>query len=176
MIFFIFRFCSFFFSDKENCQNNQQNRKSTISLAESITNTPNRRANKTQVKNGEMIMVNANELNEMLNGMHRKKLSALEMEFDGHMRKWQNNVTSYIDVKLQKLTSEVRYMQGRYFHNDFNHRYVSHMELEAELDLFDEGLTSLLHLNTIQSQYPNYASELEDLRYRFHEQQRLHRQ
>lgn len=112
----------------------------------------------------------------MLNGVLRKKLGALELEFEGHLRKWQGNVTSYMDTKLKELTSQVRYMQGRYFHSDFNHRYVNHMDLEAELDLFDEGFASLLHLDTIQSQHPVYAAELEDLRHRFHDQQSLNRQ
>lgn len=161
------------FSDKENCQNNQQNHKSAI--AESITNTPNRRANAAYIDNGNMITISTTELNELINGVLRQKLASLDIEFGNHMRKWQQNVSSHMDAKLQELTSQVRYMQGRYFHSDFNNRFVSHMELEAELDIFDEGLASLLHLDTVQAQYPVYETELTDLRHRFHEQQNLNR-
>lgn len=161
------------FSDKENCQNNQQSHKSAI--AESITNTPNRPPKTAHNENGDMITISTSELNETINGVLRQKLASLEMEFGNHMRKWQQNVTSYMDEKLHELSSQVRYMQGRYFHSDFNHRFVNHMELERELDIFDEGLASLLHLDTVQTQYPVYATELEDLRHRFHDQQNLNR-
>lgn len=122
-----------------------------------------------------MITISTTELNETINGVLRQKLASLEMEFGNHMRKWQQNVTSYMDEKLHELSSQVRYMQGRYFHSDFNHRFVNHMELEGELDILDEGLASLLHLDTVQTQYPVYATELEDLRHRFHDQQNLNR-
>lgn len=122
-----------------------------------------------------MITISTSELNETINGVLRQKLASLEMEFGNHYRKWQRSVTSYMDEKLHELTSQVRYMQGRYFHSDFNRRFVNHMDLEGELDILDEGLASLLHLDSVQTQYPVYATELEDLRKRFHDQQNSNR-
>lgn len=116
-------------------------------------------------ENGEMIMVNKSEMNQLV-----RSLGALEMKFGGNIRKWQHNVKLYVDDRLHELTREVRYMQGRFFHSDFNNRFVNHMDLEAELDLFNEGFAALLHLDSVQAQYPVYAAELEHLRRKFHEQ------
>lgn len=48
--------------------------------------------------------------------------------------------------------------------SDFNHRFVSHMDLEGELRLFNEGFAALLHLDTVNDQHPVYAAELNNLR------------
>lgn len=114
------KFLTYFFciSDKENCQNNQQNPKSTVALAESITHTPNHRSNNAgrRIESGETITVNTSELNQMLNGILRDKLAALEMGFEGQFRNLKKDVTLYVDDKLQELTSDVRCWQGRYMH------------------------------------------------------------
>lgn len=124
----------------------------------------------------EMITINTSELNKILSEAMNEKLRMVEADFEIQLKEWQRNVLTYTNDKLNELTSHVRYMQGRYFHSDFNNRYKSHMELEQELEMFGEGLASLLHADTVQEQYPIYAEELEDLRRRFHEQQTLNRQ
>lgn len=167
-----------FIADKENRHNNQQISKSAKAMNEPITDTPIRHAPGVtqQYENGEMITVNTGELNEMLNEILNEKMGILEAEFEIHLRKWQESVTSYMSAKLKELTSQVRYMQGRYFHSDFNHRYRNHMELETELDMFDEGFAALLHADSVENQYSVYSAELEDLRRRFQEQQRFNAQ
>lgn len=149
------------FVDKENCQNNYQQQQQ---------HAPNRYASNA---NGEMISVNANELNGLLNQVLNDRMAQFQLEFECRMNKWKETARNYMRKRLNQLSGHVQYMQGRYFHSDFNHRYRHHMELETELDLFDEGFAALFHTETVNEQYPVYQVELDDLRRRFEEQQQL---
>lgn len=159
--------------DKENRHNNQQQHAPAHSLTWTFSQTPNRYVNNAKAENGEMIMVNTNELNDLFNQMLSDRMVQVKMEFECRMNKWKEVARNYMRQRLNQLGGHVHYMQGRYFHSDFNHRYRNHMELEAELDLFDEGFAALFHTDTVNDQYPVYQTEVDDLRRRFQEQQRL---
>lgn len=154
-------------ADKENRQNNQQ--QPTISL---LPPTPHRHTSGKH-ENGEMIMINATELNDLFNQVLSDRMAQAQMEFECRMNKWKEVARNYMRKRLNQLNGHVRHMQGRYFHSDFNHRYRHHMELEAELDLFDEGFAALFHTDSVTEQYPIYQAELDDLRRRFQDQQQL---
>lgn len=138
-----------------------------------LTQTPNRYANDPKYEAGEMIMMNANELNDLFNQVLSERMNRYQMEFECRMNKWKDAARNYMRKRLNQLSGHVQYMQGRYFHSDFNHRYRHQMELEAELDLFDEGFAALFHTDTVNEQYPIYQTELDDLRHRFQNQQRF---
>lgn len=82
--------------------------------------------------------------------MLNEKERILQADLDNQLR----NVLMHTNGRIKELTSQVRYMQGRYSQSDFNYRSKNHMELEQELDMFDE---------------------LEDLLQRLHEKQHLNR-
>lgn len=73
-----------------------------------------------------MITINANELNKILVDV----LDVLDVQM-------------HTNGRIKELTSQVCYMHGRYFRSDFNNRSKNHMELEQELDMFDDGLAAL---------------------------------
>lgn len=108
-----------FISDKENFQNNHQQRR-CVSLAEPLTHMPNRRAHNIERQNGEMIMINANELNQMVNDRVGEILVTLETEFESHMRIWQDNVMKYMETIYEADLSDLR----RRFHvqQQFDHQ------------------------------------------------------
>lgn len=164
---------SFYLIDKENRQSNQQCR-GMNAIEMSLTSTPNG-AMRNFGERAEMVTINTAELNKILADALNEKFNMLESKFETQMRQWQENLLSYSELKYKELTTQVRYMQGRYFQSDFNMRYKNHMELEEELDLFDEGFAALLHTDTVQDQYPVYSAEVEELRRKFHEQQSLNR-
>lgn len=157
-------------TDKENRQHNNQHSQSSMSI---FPLTPNRYASNGKYENSEMIMVNAGELNDLLNQVLNDRMAHIQMDFDCRMKKWKEIARNYMRKRLNQLSGHVNYMQGRYFHSDFNQRYRNHMELEAELDLFDEGFAALFHTDTVNDQYPAYQTELDDLRRRFQDQQKL---
>lgn len=160
---------SFIFADKENRQDNHQQPLISIQAP-----TPKRHTNGDgKYENGEMIMMNANELNDLFNQVLSDRMAQVQTEFECRMSKWKEVARNYMRKRLHQLSGHVHYMQGRYFHSDFNHRYRNHMELEAELDLFDEGFAALFHTDTVSEQYPIYQAELDDLRRRFQDQQKL---
>lgn len=163
----------FFHVDKENRQNNHQKHAAGQNLMLLLPPTPNRYAHDANHENGEMIMMNANELNDLFNQVLSDRMTQAQMEFECRMNKWKEAARNYMRKRLNQLSGHVQYMQGRYFHSDFNHRYRHHMELEAELDLFDEGFAALFHTDTVSDQYPIYQAELDDLRNRFRDQQKL---
>lgn len=158
-------------TDKENRQNNHQQHVPSETLL--LPQTPNRYANDTKYENGEMIMVNPNELNDLFNQVLGERMNQFHMEFECRMNKWKETARNYMRKRLNQLSGHVNYMQGRYFHSDFNHRYVNHMALEAELDLFDEGFAALFHTDSVNEQYPIYQADLDELRRRFQDQQKL---
>lgn len=118
--------------------------------------------------------MNAAELNGLLNQVLSERMSQFQMQIEYRMTKWKESARNHMRKRLDRLGGHVNYMQGRYFHSDFNHRYRHHMELEAELDLFDEGLAALFHTDSVNEQYPIYQADLDDLRRRFQEQQQIH--
>lgn len=138
-----------------------------------LSQTPNRYTNDAKYEKGEMIMMNANELNGLLNQVLSERMSQYKMQFECRMNKWKESARNYMRKRLNQLSGHVNYMQGRYFHSDFNHRYRHQMELEAELDLFDEGFAALFHTDSVHEQYPIYQADLDDLRRRFHDQQKF---
>lgn len=158
-------------SDKENRHNNQQNENFVKAFDKPmISETPNR-LTKCAEEKSDLITISTTELNEMVGDI----LRAQKTELMGQFRKWQNNVKSHVVNILQKLASQGRGIQGRYFHSDFNHRFRAHMQLEDEMIAMEEMLASLLHADTVDDQFPIYLAELNDLRQRFQEQQRLNR-
>lgn len=133
-------------------------------------NTPNLSRHTLNIApQNDMIIVSTSELNDMLSEILHNKVAALETEFQVYTRRWQENVKSYVTAKLKELTNQVSYMQSRYFHSDFNNRYRNHMQLEQELDMFDEGFAALLHSDSVEKQYPEYTTELNELRRLFQE-------
>lgn len=120
-----------------------------------------------------MITMNANELNGLLNQVLHERMNQYQMQTERRMNKWKEAARSYMRKRLDQLGGHVNYMQGRYFHSDFNHRYRHQMELEAELDLFDEGFAALFHTGSVNEQYPIYQADLDDLRRRFQDQHKI---
>lgn len=171
-LFAMFYFSSsFWLTDKENRQNNHQLYVPSETML--LQQTPNRYANTSKYGTGEMIMVNTNELNDLFNQVLGERMNQVQMEFECRMNKWKETARNYMRQRLNQLSGHVNYMQGRYFHSDFNHRYRHQMELEAELDLFDEGFAALFHTDSVNEQYPIYQANLDELRRRFQDQQKF---
>lgn len=136
-----------------------------------ILRTPNRRTDNAECGNDEMVLVNTKELSEMIGEIVEENLKVLEVEYESNMTRFRHDLLIYMSKKLQELKGQVRYMQGRHFQSDFNHRFKYHMTLEDELLMFDEGFAAFFHLDSVEEQHPIYAAELEDLRRQFQNQQ-----
>ncbi|XP_031619157.1 uncharacterized protein LOC116338189 [Contarinia nasturtii] len=151
--------------DKENRPDNHQsspNPADTVVEPLTVTQIPS-------CNNSNEITIDSQMLSEML----RDKLRILELEFENQIRNWQKNVMDSVQTKMRELTTDVRYIQGRYFQSDFNHRFRNHCEIEDQLALYEEGIAAMLHRDTVDDQWPIYAKESENLLRRYHEQQQL---
>lgn len=133
-------------ADKENRQNNHQ--QNAV-----LPQTPNRFANESKYEKGELITMSAAELNRFLNEVLNERMNQLQMQVEHRMNKWKDAARNYMRKRLNQLGGHVNYMQAQFFHSDFDHRYRQHLELEAELDSFDEGFAALFHTDANNEQY-----------------------